>query len=276
MTLVAGVDSSTQSCKVVVCDAQTGRIVRSGRAAHPDGTEIVPREWWHALSDALADAGGLADVAAMAIAAQQHGMVCLDGAGEVVRPALLWNDLRSAGAAADLLAEFGADTWAKAVGSVPVASFTVTKLRWFATHEPELAARAESVCLPHDWLTWKLSGSWVTDRGDASGTGYWSPASGTYRDDLLQAAFGRSLRVPVVLGAGDTAGTTGDGVLIGPGTGDNAGAALGVGATVGDVVISIGTSGTIFTVAESATADRRELSPDSPMPPAGTCLWCAP
>ena len=111
-------------------------------------------------------------------------MVCLDDAGQVVRPALLWNDTRSAAAAHDLVAELGGGAgWADAVGVVPVASITVAKLRWFAEHEPDLAARAAAVCLPHDWLTWRLGGAdglaaLCTDRSDASGTGYWSAAAG--------------------------------------------------------------------------------------------------
>ena len=129
-------------------------------------------------------AGGLDDVAAIAVGGQQHGMVCLDERGTVVRPALLWNDTRSAQAAADLVAELGAQEWADAVGSVPVASFTVTKLRWLAQHEKENAAATAAVCLPHDWLTWRLRSGLgsapgnladlVTDRSDASGTGYFS------------------------------------------------------------------------------------------------------
>jgi xylulokinase len=265
MTLIAGVDSSTQSCKVVIRDAETGAIVRHGRAAHPEGTEVDPRAWWRALQDAVAEAGGLDDVSAAAIAGQQHGMVCLDDAGEVVRPALLWNDTRSAGAAADLIEEFGGGetgrrAWAEAVGSVPVASFTITKLRWLARNEPESAARAAAVCLPHDWLTWRLSGAdgldtLRTDRGDASGTGYWSPAKEAYRPDLLEYAFGRLLALPDVLGPSERAGRLPTGAPLGPGTGDNAAAALGVGALPGDVVVSIGTSGTVFSVADTPAAD---------------------
>lgn len=275
-TLVAGVDSSTQSCKVVVRDAHTGALVRQGRAAHPDGTEVHPDAWWTALGEAIAEAGGLADVSAVSVAAQQHGMVCLDESGAVVRPALLWNDTRSAGAAADLVAELGAGSdgaraWAEAVGSVPVASFTVTKLRWLAEHEPDSAARTVAVCLPHDWLTWRLAGgptpgragldALVTDRGDASGTGYWSPAQGRYRPDLLRRALGRDAAVPRVLGPAERAGELASVALpagttaLGPGTGDNAAAALGVGARPGDVIVSIGTSGTVFSVAERPAAD---------------------
>src|SRR5690606_16034014 len=128
MALVCGVDSSTQSCKVVVRDADSGRHVRSGRAAHPGGTEVDPQAWWEALNEAVAAAGGLDDVAAVSVGGQQHGMVALDDRGDVVRPALLWNDTRSAPQAHRLRAERGARWWAGATGSVPVASYTVTKL----------------------------------------------------------------------------------------------------------------------------------------------------
>ncbi|GAA0352206.1 xylulokinase [Actinoallomurus spadix] len=256
MTLVAGVDSSTQSCKVVVADAETGAVVRAGQAPHPDGTEADPAAWWDALGRATEAAGGLDDVAAIGVAAQQHGMVCRSETGEVVRPALLWNDTRSAGAAGDLVEEFGGPAkWADAVGSVPVASFTVTKLRWLARNEPEAAARTASVCLPHDYLTWRLTGEFVTDRGDASGTGYWSPATGEYRPDLLELALGRVPELPRVLGPAEAAGRTPSGALVSAGTGDNMGAALGLGLRPGDVAVSLGTSGTVFTSAEQACAD---------------------
>lgn len=191
MNLVAGIDSSTQSCKVVIRNADTGELVRSGRATHPDGTACDPKFWWQALQTASAEAGGFDDVSALSVAAQQHGMITLDSEGEVVRPALLWNDIRSAQAATDLTNELGGgQAWADAVGSVPVAAFTITKLRWLAEHEKENAARVAAVALPHDWLMWKLSGSTdistlTTDRSDASGTGYWSPRDDVYRKSVV-------------------------------------------------------------------------------------------
>lgn len=263
MALVMGVDSSTQSCKVVIVDTATGEIVRQGRAAHPDGTSVDPEAWWTALQEAMADAGGIADVTAWSIGGQQHGMVALDAGGRVIRDALLWNDTRSAGAAADLIAEFGADDLARRTGVVPVASFTITKLRWLRDHEPENAARVAAVALPHDWLTWRLRGfgpdapelgELVTDRSDASGTGYWNPETGGYDRDLLVAALGHDAVLPRVLGAAESV-TDFDGRRVGPGAGDNAGAALGVGAGPGDVVVSIGTSGTVFAVSAQRTVD---------------------
>jgi len=265
MTLVVGIDTSTQSCKVVVRDADTGALVREGSAKHPDGTEVHPEAWWDALQVAIEAAGGLDDVAAVAVGGQQHGMVCLDEAGRVVRPALLWNDTRSAQAALDLVddlggGEVGQKAWADAVGSVPVASFTATKLRWLADHEPDNAARVAAVCLPHDYLTWRLAGSCgldqlVTDRGDASGTAYWSPAGGEYRRDLLELALGHDAVLPRVLGPAEVAGHTAAGAVLGPGSGDNAAAALGLGAAAGDVVLSIGTSGVACAVSELPSAD---------------------
>jgi xylulokinase len=261
MTLVAGIDSSTQSVKIVVRDAATGALVREARAPHPDGTEVPPAAWIEAL-DAVTD-GILDGVAAMAVSGQQHGMVALDEDGEVVRPALLWNDTRSAPDATDLIADLGgAEAWAQAVGSVPVASFTVTKARWMARVEPANAARTARMMLPHDYLTWILAGrpgEAVTDRGEASGTGYWSPAAGAYRPDLLRLALGHVPEVPRVCGPAEAAGTTATGILLGPGTGDNMGAALGLAAVPGDVVVSLGTSGTAFAVSVTPAMDATGL-----------------
>ncbi|MHC9044670.1 xylulokinase [Microbacterium saperdae] len=270
MALALGVDSSTQSCKVVVTDAATGTVVRTGRAAHPDGTSVDPESWWTALSAAIAEAGGLDDIEAWAIGGQQHGMVALDASGAVIRDALLWNDTRSADAAADLVAEFGAQDLVARTGLVPVASFTISKLRWLRDHEPDNAARVAAVALPHDWLTWRLRGygpvgaeaaplgpvleELVTDRSDASGTGYWSPATGEYDRALLVAALGHDAVLPRVLGAEESVQDA-DGRLVGPGAGDNAAAAFGLGAGPGDVVVSIGTSGTVFGVSERPSAD---------------------
>ena len=262
--LVAGVDTSTQSCKVVVCDAVTGEVVRTGRAGHPDGTEVDPRHWWSAWQQASAN-GILDGVSAIAVGGQQHGMVLLDEKDAVVRPALLWNDTRSASSADDLVAELGAQAWADATGVVPVAATTVSKLRWITDHEPESLARSTTCVLPHDWLTGRILGEgagaaggrgWTTDAGDASGTGYWSAGTRSYREDLLTLATrGARLAVPRVAGPSEVVGHTASGMAVAPGTGDNMGAALGLGLAPGDVVVSLGTSGTAFARHSRASAD---------------------
>ncbi len=208
--LVAGVDCSTQATKVVVCDADTGEVLREGRAPHPDATQVDPAEWWKAWE--IASEGLLDGVEAISVAGQQHGMVLLDDSGEVVHPAVLWNDTASADATVSLVSELGGPgAWADAVGSVPVPSFTVTKLRWVRGAAPDAAARAAAVVLPHDWMTHRLAADRsgisgiTTDRGDASGTGWWSPASNSYRPDLVELAFGRSLELPCVAGLAEIA-----------------------------------------------------------------------
>lgn len=258
--LVAGIDSSTQATKVVVVEPDTGTVVRTARAPHPDGTEIDPEHWWRALQQAVGD-GLLDGVRALGVGGQQHGMVALDDAGAVVRPALLWNDTRSAAAAGALVAELGGPrAWVDAVGSVPLAAFTVAKLRWLAEHEPDAAERTAAVALPHDWVSARLLGGALapdrlsTDRGDASGTGYWSSSTG-YRHDLVTRALGHDVVLPAVLGPAEPYGETPDGVVVSAGTGDNMAAALGLGIDEGDVVVSLGTSGTAFAVHDTVPHD---------------------
>jgi xylulokinase len=262
MPLVAGVDSSTQSTKIELRDAHTGERQGLATAPHPPTrpprSEQDPEAWWAAFESCW-DQLGRPAVAAIAVAGQQHGMVVMDAAGQVIRPAKLWNDTESAPDAAWLIKQLdrGAAAWAEACGSVPVAAFTVTKLSWLHRSEPEHWARLARVLLPHDWLTWRLTGRCTTDRGDASGTGYWSPEEGAYRWDLLQIVDGERDWFPVVpevVGPLDDAGAW-HAAVVAPGTGDNMAAALGLGVRPGDVVVSIGTSGTVYTVSEQPTSD---------------------
>ncbi len=263
--LVAGIDSSTQSTKVVLVRAANGEVVDQAVAPHPPGTEVDPALWWEALQQA--GSGLLERAAAIAVGGQQHGMVALDGAGAVVRPALLWNDLRSAPQITEVVEHLGGPAaCASAIGSVPAASFTVTKLRWMAQHEPDNAARTAAVLLPHDWLTWMLAGgpgsgaAMTTDQGDASGTGYYSPAERGWLPEVAQWALGRSAGDPQVLlpriaAPSEVVGRTASGAALGPGTGDNMAAAVGLGLGPGDVAVSIGTSGTAFCVTDTPAAD---------------------
>jgi xylulokinase len=249
--------------KVVIRDAHTGQLVREGRASHPDGTEVDPAHWLTGLHAAFNDAGGLDDVEAISIAGQQHGMVALDSDGEVIRPALLWNDTRSAKEAEDLNREVGGDhVIARKVGSKLVASFTASKVRWMADHEPDNASRVASIALPHDWLSWQLQGGkdltkLFTDRSDASGTGYFDPSTSHYRDEIVRLALrhDQNFTLPKIIEPSQFGGTTLSGIPIAAGAGDNAGAALGIQAQPGDVIVSLGTSGTAFAVSETPTHD---------------------
>lgn len=272
MALVAGVDCSTQATKVLVVDVDTGEVVATGRATHEvTGTggarETHPDVWWGALRTALDATGRAADVDALAVAGQQHGLVVLDADSRPLRPAMLWNDTRAANDAELLRDTRGADWWAHQIGLVPVASFTVSKWAWLRRTEPDVVAAAAAVRLPHDVLTSWLVGEGVTDRGDVSGTGWWSPRTGAYVDDVLElpAVDLDPALLPRVLGASEAAGSVRadvaaelglrPDVVVGPGTGDNMGAALGLGLAPGTPVVSLGTSGTAYTVSTSPSAD---------------------
>jgi len=278
--VVCGVDSSTQATKVDLRDLESGSLVGSGRAPHPatspPRSEQDPSTWWDALvlalREALVDATSrgvrAADVVALAVAGQQHGLVVLDHDGDVIRPAKLWNDTESAADARYLVEQRGAADWAQACGSVPVAAFTVTKLAWLRRNERRAFDRVAHVMLPHDWLNYRLTGAIVTDRGDASGTGYWSPSGDGYRPDLLELVDDEVdwlPRLPVVHRASAVAGELlgsratelglPAGIPVAVGTGDNMAGALGIGMTAGDVAVSLGTSGTIFALHDLPTHD---------------------
>jgi xylulokinase len=258
MARVAGVDSSTQSVKIVVRDSESGALLAQASRPHPDGTEVDPQHWLDALDAVIAEVGGLESLHAISIGGQQHGMVLLDSEGEVIRPALLWNDTRSAAQAAAINAAF--PDIHQRTGSQLVASFTASKVRWVLENEPENAARIAAIALPHDWLSWKLSGSTdvkdiFTDRSDASGTGYFDPINNLYISEIVEWVTGKSdVILPRIVAPGEVGARVGD-TVIASGAGDNAGAALGIGAVVGDLVISLGTSGTAFAVSSSPSHD---------------------
>ncbi|MGX5359931.1 xylulokinase [Kocuria sp. KH4] len=257
-TTVLGIDSSTQSTKALLVDADTGEVLGQRRAPHPAGTEVDPRAWLAALDDA---AGPFLDeAAAVAVGGQQHGMVALDAHDAVVRDALLWNDTRSAPQARELVEEMGGPAaCAEELGSVLVASMTSTKLRWMAEHEPEHAARTHRVLLPHDYLSWHLNAeksSFFTDRGDASGTGYYSTRTEGWSHDLAHRALGHDVALPdLAPHPRAVLGRTPGGAQLAAGTGDNMAAALGVTLGPGDVSLSVGTSGVAAMVSETRTAD---------------------
>jgi len=263
MTLVAGVDSSTQTCKVTVRELETGALIREGKASHPPTTIVHPDAWWDALLRAVQRAGGLDDVSAISVSGQQHTPVFLDAQGGVVCDSPLWNDLGSHAQMVDLNRELGRDEWIRRTGLPLTLSDTVTKIRWLRDVDPDAARRTAAVAVVHDWLTWRLRGfgpgtggldQLTTDRSEASGTAYWSGDTGEYCLDLFEHAFGRLVELPRILGPLDQAGVTGPGIpgipagiAVGVGSGDNAAAALALELTAGDAVLSLGTSGVVYT-----------------------------
>jgi xylulokinase len=263
MTLVAGIDSSTQACKVTVRDLATGVKVREGKAVHPPETVVHPDVWWDALLEAVRHAGGLDDVAAISVSGQQHTPILLDASGTPVCDSPLWNDTGSHASMMALNAELGRDEWIRRTGLPITLSDTAPKLRWLRDTDPDAVLRTDAVAVVHDWLTWRLMGygpgtggidALTTDRSEASGTAYWSGETGEYTIDLFEHAFGKRAVLPTVLGPLETAGYTGRGIPgvpagipLGVGSGDNAAAALALGLEEGDAVLSLGTSGVVYT-----------------------------
>lgn len=279
MKVVAGIDSSTQSCTVVLRTLDDGRSVGVGRSPHPATTPPVseqdPHDWWSALQKAMALAVREAssesrpvEVAAVSVDAQAHGLVPVDADGGVIRPAKLWNDTTSVSEARELVARLGPRQWARRAGSVPPGAFTISKVLWLARNEPHAFARLRMLLLPHDWLTYRLVGDYVSDPGDASGTGYYTPAAGQWAPDLLglvDESVDWNRRLPRLLTHQEPAGTLTasaaenlalrPGTLVGPGTADNQAAALGMGVRTGDVVLSLGTSGVVYARSEEPVHD---------------------
>lgn len=277
MQVVAGVDSSTQSCKVELRDLTDGRVLGRGSAPHPRAhaprSEQDPHAWWSAFEAAFAAAVTAAgcrasDIVSISVAGQCHGLVPMDSGGEVIRPAKLWNDTTSTPQLERLTEAIGARRWIETIGSLPTAAFTLSKIAWLAEHEPANFARLARICLPHDWLTYRLTGEHVTDRSEASGTGYYDSRAGVYVEEFLSLIDSErewATMLPRVLGPNEAAGVVlpdvaaalglGDDVLVGPGAGDQHAAALGLAIEPGDVVYSLGTSGVVYTTSTEPVYD---------------------
>lgn len=277
MKLVVGVDSSTQSCKVQIRDLEKGTLISTGVAPHqptfPPQSEQDANQWWEALilafeiatSNVLVDKN---DIEAIAVTAQCHGMVTLDQEQKVVRPAKLWNDTQSAPQSRDLVGKYGRDFWINQVGSLISSSFTVTKVAWLKENEPENFAKVEKICLPHDFLTLRLTDRLVTDRAGATCTGYYSIRDSQWLYQLfadIDSTRDWSNALPEVLGPETAVSTISESaarqlglsreVVVGPGTGDQMAAGIGLGIHEGDFVFSIGTSAVIFTVSSEPVYD---------------------
>lgn len=274
MPLVLGVDSSTAFTTVEIRDADSGRLVATGSSAHAAlnarRAEQDPAMWWRSLLAAIA-ATERRDIAAMAVAGQQQTLVVTDSAGAVLRPAVLAIDRRSRRHARDLVDKVDTASWVDTVGLVPGPDSPLAKIAWLRSEEPELFARVGHVLGSHDWLTFRLTGRMVTDRGDASGTGFWSPRQGRWRPDVLRrldASVAESAwldRLPAVLGPTTPADWMTASVheivglrgrpIVAAGTGRQMAAALSLGLGTNQVGVTLGSSGGVFAVADDPVAD---------------------
>jgi xylulokinase len=264
-----GVDCGTQSTKVVLRDPTNDEVVAVGRAPHKliesdDGTREQDPEWWiEALRIAVRDAmrAERFDIAGIGVSGQQHGLVCLDQRDRPVRPAKLWNDSTTASECVELTERLGgARRVQELTGNLLLPGYTAPKIAWFAAHEPEAYGRTVRMCLPHDFLNLWLTGQFVTEAGDASGTAYFDVRALRYSGDVLAAIDDRrdwnrtlpAIAPPVsVVGKlrGEAAKSLGleVGIPVSAGGGDNMCAAIGCDIVAeGPVAVSLGTSGTVF------------------------------
>jgi xylulokinase len=277
MPVVAGVDSSTQSTTVTLHDSESGVRLASESMPHrsttPPVSEQDPSDWWGALAGALAKAKDVASIAAsdivgISVAAQCHGLVPLDVNGTVIRPAKLWNDTTSAAQAERLRGALSTVEWVERIGSLPPPAFTIAKLAWLRDNEPDAFARLDRIALPHDWLTLRLSGEFVTDRSDASGTGYYSASRNEYDLGILALVdpdVDWLPMLPAVHGpaapAGGILASVADelglsrSAVVGAGSGDQHGGALGLGVQTGDTVVVLGTSGVVYGLSDVEVHD---------------------
>lgn len=272
--VVMGIDSSTQSCTVELRDVATGALVSIGRSPHPPTqppvSEQSPDDWWKALAAATKAARSGVDVriVSVGVGAQCHGLVATGSDGHIIRPVKLWNDTTSAPQSAKLIEQFGTPWWTEQIGSVPSAPFTISKLAWLRDNEPENFSRIRHLSVPHDWLTYRLTGRRVSERSDSSGTGYFSADTMAWRTDILNMVIAErdwESMLPEVLGPDDVAGAVtaeaaaelgiDEGAVVSAGGGDQHLAAQGIGLEEGDVAYSLGTSGVVFTTTPNPVRD---------------------
>jgi xylulokinase len=263
MGQVLGVAFGPRSTEVEVRDADTGALVGTGQARHADlGPDVDiddPIAWWRSLAAAVAQAGER-EIAAISVCGSHPGLVLLDGAGAVLRPLQPWSDSAAERDAARLRKALGADRWARDAGMLPTPRAAITRLAWLRRTDQETYGRIGAALLPHDWLTYRLAGRPVTDRGTASLTGAWSPAADGWIDAVLTELGGRPSdwepRLPEVLGPTDRADWLAAPVyellglrgrpLVAPGTGEPMATALAMGLTPGRAGVSLSASTTIL------------------------------
>jgi len=251
-TLV-GVDVGTTGVKAIAVSPE-GAVLASATRGYPLSTprpgwsEQDPQDWWEAASAALAEVSAGREVVGIGLSGQMHGLVVLDAAGAVIRPAILWNDQRTAAECAEIEERVGPQRLIELTGNRALTGFTAPKLVWLRRHEPEAYARIARVMLPKDYVRLRLTGEWAIDAADASGTLLFDVARRRWSDEVLAALELPHDWFPPVLESPDLAGATvSDGIPVAAGAGDQPAAALGVGIDrPGPVSVVLGTSGVVL------------------------------
>jgi xylulokinase len=258
-TLV-GIDVGTTAVKALAID-EAGAVVGRAIASYPLSTprpgwaEQEPEDWWRAAQQALDELR--VRPAAIGLTGQMHGLVALDSADRVIRPAILWNDGRTQRQCAAIEATVGLDRLIALTGNRALAGFTAPKLLWLRDNEPDAFARIRSVLLPKDYVRLRLTGEKATDVSDASGTLLFDVGARAWSEPLLEALELDAAILPPALESPEVTGSH-DGVPVVAGGGDQAAGAVGVGVTVpgGPLSVALGTSGVVFAALPEFAADR--------------------
>ncbi|MBA3406747.1 MAG: xylulokinase [Solirubrobacterales bacterium] len=262
MRAAIGLDIGTTAVKALAVD-ETGTVLARSEAGYPLSTpragwaEQDPADWWRATEQALA-ALSIDDVAGIGLSGQMHGLVALDAAGAVIRPAILWNDGRTAAECAEIETRIGLEELIALTGNRALPGFTAPKLLWLRRHEPDAYRRIARIALPKDYVRLRLCGEHATDVADASGTLLLDVAQRRWSDRVVEALELDPAWLPPVLESPQVSGVTADGVPVAAGAGDQAAGALGVGVDrPGPLSIALGTSGVVFAALPGFAADER-------------------
>ncbi len=260
VTELVGIDVGTTGVKAIAI-SPTGEVL--GRAEEeyplsiprPGWAEQDPEDWWHATERALA-ALAVSDVAGIGLSGQMHGLVALDEADRVLRPAILWNDQRTAVECAEIEERVGLERLIRLTGNRALTGFTAPKLLWLRRHEPDVYARIAHVLLPKDYVRLRLTGERAIDVADASGTLLFDVAGRRWSDEVLAALELPAKWLPPALESPEVSGRTAEGTPVAAGAGDQQAGALGVGVDrPGPLSVVLGTSGVVFAALSSFRAD---------------------
>ena len=264
MTLLAGLDVGTSSVKGLLVSGDDGAVVARAEVPHrlshprPGWAEQDPEDWWAGAQAVLERLGAAGEIGAIGLTGQMHGLVALDAADRVLRPAMLWNDGRTGAECAEIEQSVGPKRLIELTGNRALTGFTAPKLRWIARHEPEVHARIDRVMLPKDYVRLRLCGEHATDVADASGTLLFDVARRRWSDEMLAALEVDPAWLPRALESPDVSGITTGGIPVAAGAGDQAAGALGVGVDrppPAPVSVVLGTSGVVFAAADAFAAD---------------------